>query len=208
MERMSKVLKTLGDTIWDLPPLILHPFNEQASPALLLENSRAALMLSGLIPNDGSDPEQLQHRILSGRYGELRMLFFLGKDVFRWIGQCIESTHRIPMLEGSGIRRQSFAGMLTSAPPEFVKEKLMGWGVADYYSIFSRAIGLNALFAEPPECGHLCEDFLRHYHRYTESAYRCYMDTDIHREIGPANFRFALYASGEYTRILESQWAD
>ena len=67
----------------DLPPLILHPFNEHTPPSVLLDNSKAALMLSGLIPNDGTDPDELSRRILAGRYGEIRMLFFLGKDVFQ-----------------------------------------------------------------------------------------------------------------------------
>ncbi len=26
---MPTSLKTLGETVWDLPPLILHPFNER-----------------------------------------------------------------------------------------------------------------------------------------------------------------------------------
>lgn len=72
---------TLGETVWELPPLILHPFNERTPPSALLENSKAALMLSGLIPNDGSEADELKRRLLAGRYGELRMLFFLGKDV-------------------------------------------------------------------------------------------------------------------------------
>ena len=80
----------LGTSVWELPPLILHPFNERVPPAALLENSKAALMLSGLIPADGTEPDELRRRLLSGRYSEVRMLFFLGKDVFRWIEQCVE----------------------------------------------------------------------------------------------------------------------
>src|SRR5579872_1099744 len=88
--KMSTPMTTLGETVWVLPPLILHPFNERVPPSALLENSKAALMLSGLIPSDGSDPEELKRRLLSGRYSEVRMLYFLGKDVFRWIDQCVE----------------------------------------------------------------------------------------------------------------------
>ena len=43
-----------GAAVWELPPLILHPFNERVSPSDLLENSKAALMLSGLLPDDGA----------------------------------------------------------------------------------------------------------------------------------------------------------
>src|SRR6266700_2956296 len=103
---MSRVLTTLGETVWDLPPLILHPFNERVPPAQLLENSKAALMLSGLIPNDGTDSEDLKRRLPSGRYSEVRMLFFLGKDVLRWGEKCSEWASRIPELEGAYLPSQ------------------------------------------------------------------------------------------------------
>ena len=35
-----------------LPPLILHPFAGREGPDKLLEGSRAALMLHGLVPTD------------------------------------------------------------------------------------------------------------------------------------------------------------
>ena len=144
---MSTPIRTFGDTVWELPPLILHPFNERVPPAALLENSRAALMLAGLIPDDGTDPEALERRLLSGRYSEVRMLFFLGKDIFRWIAQCLEWLEREPQLQSAELAGQSFAGLLTADPPEVVRQKLLQWGVADYCSIFSRAIGLKALFS-------------------------------------------------------------
>jgi hypothetical protein len=203
---MSTPITNNGQTEWELPPLILHPFNERVPPSTLLENSRAALMLSGLIPRDGSDQDELKRRLLTGRYGEIRMLFFLGKDVFRWIEQCIEWAERIPELNEDEICGPSFAGLLTANPPPSVKEKLTRWGVLDYVSIFSRAIGLNAMFVEPPLFESMAEEFLRNYHRYADFLYRCYMESQPHRQIGSKNFRFELYASGEYSRILESEW--
>jgi len=200
-------ITTFGEAVWELPPLILHPFNERIPPSALLENSKAALMLSGLVPNDGTDTEDLRRRLLRGRYSELRMLFFLGKDVFRWIEQCMEWCSRVTELaETSNLCPQSFAGLLTATPPDHVRDKLVRWGVADYSSIFARAIGMNAVFAEPPHDSVLSEDFLRGYHRYADYLYRCYIDSLPHRTITPANFRFDLYASGEYSRMLESQW--
>jgi hypothetical protein len=136
----------------------------------------------------------------------MRMLFFLGKDVFRWIDQCVEWAERVPELAALEIRRQSFAALLTKDPPEAVKEKLVRWGVVDYVSIFSRAIGMNAVFVEPPPFETLNEDFLRHYHRYPDFLYRCYMESEPYQGLSPANFRFALFASGEYSRMLESEW--
>jgi hypothetical protein len=197
---------TLGASVWELPPLILHPFNERIPPAALLENSKAALMLSGLIPPDGATADELQRRLMAGRYSEIRMLFFLGKDVFRWIEQCVEWASRRTALAHAGLRPQSFAGLLTTNPPEAVKQKLKGWGVADHPAIFSRAIGLNRLFFQPPPVELLSSEFLYHYHRYADAVYRTYMESEPHDSITSANFRFELYASGEYSRLLESEW--
>jgi hypothetical protein len=196
----------LGSAVWDLPPLILHPFNERVPPAALLENSKAALMLSGLIPSDGADPEELRKRVLSGRYSEIRMLFFLGKDVFRWIEQCMECTARIPELAKLGIERQSFAGFAASRPPEPVRLKLTSWGVADHIAIFTRAIGLNAMFCAPPPIDSVSDDFLRNYHRFADQMFQVFLESEPHTIISAEHFRFDLYASGEYTRKLESEW--
>jgi hypothetical protein len=204
---MSLPTTTLGERVWELPPLILHPFNERVPPSALLENSKAALMLSGLIPSDGSDQEDLQRRLLAGRYSEIRMLFFLGKDVLRWIDQCVEWGQRVPEWSGAEIRPQSFAALLIADPPQAVKQKLVRWGVVDFGSIFTRAVGLNAMFIQPPAFDTLAEEFLRNYHRYADSLYHCYMDSQPHRTVASANFHFDLYASGEYSRMLESEWA-
>ena len=134
------------------------------------------------------------------------MLFFLGKDVLRWIDQCMESGARAPEWSAE-IRPQSFAALLTGDPPETVKQKLVRWGVVDYGSIFTRAIGLNVMFIQPPAFDTLAEEFLRNYHRYADCLYHSYMDSQPHRTLASANFRFALYASGEYSRMLESEWA-
>jgi len=193
--------------VWELPPLILHPFNERVPPSALLENSKAALMLSGLIPSDGSDQEELKRRLLSGRYSEIRMLYFLGKDVLRWIEQCVEWGQREPELSGANIRPQSFAALLVADAPTAVKEKLVRWGVVDFASIFTRAVGLNAMFIQPPAFDTLAEEFLRNYHRYADSLYRCFLDSQPHGAVASASFHFDLYASGEYSRLLESEWA-
>lgn len=194
-----------GTVVWHLPPLILHPFNENVTPETLLENSRAALMLSGLVAAD-REPEALRRRLLSGRYAEIRMLFFLGKDLLRWIGQCVECARRITQFESASLAPQSFAGLLTGGPPEKVKEKLNRWGVADHSAIFSRALGLNALFAAPPQFDLLSDAFLHYYHRYADHLYACYLESEPHTALTSANFDFDLYASGEYAKLLETEW--
>jgi hypothetical protein len=203
---MSTPINDFGGAGWELPPLILHPFNERVSPATLLENSKAALMLAGLAARDGTEDETLQRRVLTGRYAELRMLFFIGKDVMRWLEQCAEWASRVPELLNACVRRQSFARLITVCPPEEVREKLTRWGVTDYLAIFSRAIGFNALFSEPPPLEILSKDFLFNYHHYGDLLYRAFMEAETHSAITTVNFRFQLYASGEYSRLLESEW--
>src|SRR5437879_3337644 len=51
---------TLGTGVWELPPLILHPFSNQRAPGVLLEGSKAALMLAGLLPGQGEDHDELK----------------------------------------------------------------------------------------------------------------------------------------------------
>jgi hypothetical protein len=205
---MSIALTSLGQTVWTLPPLILHPFHERVSPSALLENSKAALMLSGLIPNDGSDDDELKRRLLAGRCGEARMLFYLGKDVFRWMEQCVEWASGVDELRPHKLAEQSFAQLLTSHSPAGVRDKLTQWGVTDYVSIFSRAIGLHAVFTQPPSVDSLTAELLRNYCRYADALYRVWLDSQPAPAITAANFRFELYASGEYSKLLESEWAD
>ena len=197
---------TFGSQCWVLPPLILHPFSNRESSDKIMENSKAALMLSGLMPSDTSSEDELLRKLLEGRFYEIRMLYFVGKDLMRWMGQCAEFSSSIPELAGAHLREQSFAGLLIVNPPEPVQRKLKAWGVADSGTIFARAIGLNTVFREPPEFDWLTPDFVRNYHRYTDQFFACYEQSVPFTRIGPENFQFEMYASGEYSRILEAQW--
>jgi len=205
---MPTRLPSPGHTVWTLPPLILHPFNERVSPAELLENSRAALMLSGLIPSDGSDNDELKHRLHAGRCGETRMLFYLGKDIFRWLGQCTEWASAQVELRSLGLAEQSFARLLSDDPPAAVHDKLIRWGVSDYRCIFSRAIAFHGVFNLPPSLESFTAEFLCNYYRYADAIYHTWLDSRPSPVITSANFVFDLYASGEYSRLLESKWAE
>src|SRR5579863_9552455 len=77
-----------------LPPLILHPFADAGGPSKLVESSRANLKLQGLLPQGEATREDLDKALLDGRYSELRMLFYVGKDLARWIEQCLEFVER------------------------------------------------------------------------------------------------------------------
>src|ERR1700753_1680631 len=87
-----------------LPPLILHPFADAGGPDKLVESSRASLMLQGLLPSGERSQEELDRALLEGRYCEIRMLFYVGKDLIRWIQQCQEHVERNTNLNDSGIK--------------------------------------------------------------------------------------------------------
>lgn len=191
-----------------LPPLILHPFSDHAGSAQFLEGSRASLMLAGLLPADDAAEEELTARVLRSRYLEIRMLYFLGKDLARWIEQCVEQVERSRNLEDDGLREQSFAAFLTRQAPAAVEAKLRAWGVHDFGSIFVRALGLHSAFAQPPEFAHLSRDFILNYHRYADYLFACYQQLKTFTEPPPGSFEFELYGSGEYSRLLEEQWRE
>jgi hypothetical protein len=100
------------------------------------------------------------------------------------------------------------AVLLTASTPATVKGKIDALGRLDYISIFCRAIGLNTVFTHPPASGDLSEEFLRNYHRFADSLYECYLSLEQHPSLDPRRFRFCVYASGGYSRMLEWQWEE
>jgi hypothetical protein len=190
-----------------LPPLILHPFADASGPHKLVESSRASLMLQGLLPAGQQSSEDLERTLLEGRYQEVRMLFYVGRDILRWIGQCVEHVSRYPELQGTSFKPQSFAAYLVQNPPAEVGAKLKKWGVADHKSIFSRALGLNVLLADMPAQEMFSSEFLRHYHRYADQMYHSYLGQTHFADPAFMGFDFEIFASGEYSRMLEQEWA-
>jgi hypothetical protein len=191
---------------WRLPPLILHPFAQERGPDTLLQGSKAQLMLNGLLPGGDSGRDELQRLVLAGRYHEIRMLFFLGKDVLRWVDQCADFARRDPELKERGLREQSFSGLLVESPPRALTEKLVAWGVTDGRGVFSRAIGLNAIFTAPPEMDLLSTMFLQTYHRFADHFYACYQNLMPFTMLDPARFHFEIFASEDYARKLAEGW--
>jgi len=191
-----------------LPPLILHPFADAGGPGKLVESSRANLKLQGLLPQGEATREDLDRALLDGRYSELRMLYYVGKDLARWIGQCIEFAERNQDLLPRGICYQSFASLLIQDPPPDVQAKLRKWGVADYKSIFSRALGLHTMFAAAPPREMLSDEFVRAYFRYAEQIFHTKQGECDFVPVNSREFDFELYSSGEYARMLERSWEE
>jgi hypothetical protein len=191
-----------------LPPLILHPFTESSSSVQVLESARATISMLRQGGDGGERAVELELRLLEGRYAELRMLFFVGKDVFRWIDQCIDTCQRSPALHAAGIAEQSFGHLLIKQTPADVAQKLTNWGVIEHTRIFSRAVGIYCQFSEPPSRDRLQPDYLRHYFRYADYSFSCWKEMVKYPVLPEEQFPFTLYASGEYTKLLEEQWKD
>jgi hypothetical protein len=191
-----------------LPPLILHPFADAGGPDKLVESSRASLMLQGLLPSGERSNEELDRALIDGRYCEIRMLFYVGKDLVRWIDQCLEHVTNIAELRDASVRYQSFAAYLVNDTPVTVQAKLRKWGVADYKSIFTRALGLNSVLADIPSRDMLADEFIRNYYRYADQMFLCRQAQIQFVDLGQFNFEFEIFASGEYSRMLEREWAE
>jgi hypothetical protein len=191
-----------------LPPLILHPFADAAGPSRLVESSRASLKLQGLLPAGEATREELDNALLEGRYSELRMLFYVGKDLTRWIEQCVEFVTRNHERMPHGITCQSFASLLINSAPPAVEAKLRKWGVADYKSIFTRALGLQCLFADVPGRQFLSDEFVRNYFRYADQLFTSKQSECEFTSVSTGDFTFELYSSGEYSRMLERSWGE
>lgn len=220
-----------AEGVTQLPPLILHPFSGGCGPDELLEGSKASLALQGLLESAEDEPS-LQRKMLNGRYQEIRMLLFLGKDIFRWLQQCAEQVRgqlsgaeppaadaasprnaaqsraaesRAP---GARIVEQSFAALLVEDPPSGVKAKLEAWGVTDRRAIFTRAIGIYSMFLEPPPQASLSPGFLRNYHRYADHLYICFLHGQSFQQLEAKRFHWEIFASEEYARLLSEQWEE
>lgn len=194
--------------LYTLPPLILHPFAEPTGPNKLVESSRANLMMQGLLPTGENSPQDLDRALLDGRYSEIRMLYYVGKDLVRWIDQSIDFCERQPELKDAGIRYQSFAALLVDHSPTTVQSKLRKWGVGDFRSIFTRALGLNAILADIPPRSFLSDEFVRNYYRYADQLFHCRQGQVTFPDINGLGFDFDIFASGEYSRMLEREWAE
>lgn len=193
---------------YKLPPLILHPFSDAAGPNSVAASSRASLMMQGFLPTGNSTQDDLDRTFADGRFAEMRMLFYVGRDLTRWIEQCMDCVRRHSGGVPSNIQPQSFAAFLIDATPAHVKDKLSKWGVNDYKTIFSRSIGLNTIFSTVPDRTTLTEEFVRNYYKYADQVFTTFQTQGAYAQLDCAHWQFEVYSSGEYARMLERAWAE
>ena len=175
----------------ELPPLILHPFDKRVDGD---ERSRVT----------GYETRTQQH--LQARYDEFRMLCLIGKDLNRWLGQCAEMVSTDPVI--AGLTESDFVTLLLFDPPVSVIQKMRVWGVKNYQIIFSRAIGLNAVFPHPPAASEVSESFLRKFHKYADALYDARLKSEDSSATLEQSFTFEIYASAEYSAYLANNWGE
>lgn len=183
---------------WDLPPLILHPFSHGLDASLAFDSIKLSLYLGGM-----GEPGLEKEPLLRGRYTEFRMLSLVGKDVMRWVAQCMDFAGRDAVLASAGIRPQSFADFVVNRTPPAVAASFESWGVVDYRRILSRAIGVNAVFPNPPDFGVVSTGFLEEYYAYADSLFACYQGLTPFTPLELASFSFSIYTSDEYLSTLK-----
>jgi hypothetical protein len=205
---MHKATRLEIEGLHPLPPLILHPFADSSASVKRLEAARAsaALIRGGKATADAF--EKLEQQMLEGRYAEFRMLFYVGKDVCRWLEQCVDYCDRRDEAAAHRLPQQSFAQLLIEQTPVEVSSKLRAWGVVDYPKIFARSIGIRLQFRELPCADMLQQEYLRHYFRYADYAHASWRDMQAWPVLPQTSFPFELYASGEYARRLEEEWEE
>ncbi len=170
---------------------------------MALEKVRCERARSG----SGREPaeRELEQRVFRGRYQEIRMLLFLGKDLCRWVDQSLEFLSVRSDFDPR-ITAQTLALLAVEAPPPRVREKLERWGVADRKIVFARAIGIHGLFEMPPAMESLSPVFLTNYHRYADHAWMCFQNLRPFHAVDASQFEFDLFASEEYAQKLSAQW--
>ncbi|HVN02911.1 MAG TPA: hypothetical protein VMT86_00770 [Bryobacteraceae bacterium] len=183
---------------WDLPPLILHPFDRGLDTPAFFDSIRLSLHLAGM-----GEPNVEKERLLRGRYVEFRMLCLVGKDVMRWMTQCVDFANRDEILAGARLRPQSFADLLVKRTPPLVAARFESWGVSDYRRVLSRGIGVNSVFPMPPDYGALSAGFLEDYYAYADHLFACYQSLTQFPALEPSEFGFSLYTSDEFLSKLE-----
>ncbi len=99
-----------------LPPLILHPFSGGGGIGDPVRGNQRQSCADRVDPSRTKMTPSSSAACWPGRYQEVRMLIFLGKDLFRWLGQCVEF---VASGEGADVRiiEQSFRSAPWSTHP-------------------------------------------------------------------------------------------
>jgi hypothetical protein len=71
-----------------------------------------------------------------------------------------------------------------------------------------RAIAMNTLLATAPERHSLSEEFVRNYYRYADQMFTARQSQGAFASVQDLGFEFEIFASGEYSKMLEREWSE
>jgi len=71
-----------------------------------------------------------------------------------------------------------------------------------------RALGMNTLLASAPARHSLSDEFVRNYYRYADQLFVSRQNQIPFTGIEDMGFEFEIFASGEYSKMLEREWAE
>jgi hypothetical protein len=64
------------------------------------------------------------------------------------------------------------------------------------------------VLAGAPDRNTLSDEFVRNYYRYADQLFASRQSETVFEDISNFGFEFDLFASGEYSRMLEREWAE
>jgi len=178
-------------SVLQLPPLVLHPFSNSND-------------LDKLTVFPGVDvPASLSFET---RYSEIRMLCFIGKDLDRWLAHCLEFLGQSSEATAHAISEADLIRLLLFETPEPVQVKLTAWGIKNFESVFTPALGLSQIFSHPPEPWTLAPRFVERFREYAGLLYRIRVESQEPKTTAMVKLSFEMYSSKEYIAMFEKDW--
>ncbi len=174
-----------------LPPLILHPFSKP-------EDVEKLAVFPGI--------DDAASRSFETRYSEIRMLCFIGKDLDRWLAHSLEFLGQSSEPAAHAISEADLIRLLLFETPEPVKVKLAAWGIKNFESVFTPALGLSQIFSHPPEPWTLSTRFVERFREYAGLLYRIRADSQEPETAAKVKLSFDMYSSKEYIALFEKDW--
>ncbi len=174
-----------------LPPLILHPFSNSD------DVEKLAVFTGG---DEGA------WRSFDARCSEIRMLCYIGKDLDRWLAQCLEFLSQNSETSAQAVSEADLIRLLLFETPEPVKVKLATWGIKNFEAVFTPALGLSQIFSHAPEPSTLSPRFVERFREYAGLLYRIRVDGQQPETAAGVKLSFEMYSSKEYIAMFEKEW--
>ena len=191
-----------------LPPLILHPFADQSGPrqgsGKLASQPDAARLAAGRTTDLRRPGTNAPRRPLSGSPHAL----LRGKG-YPALGRAMHGAHQPASRTARSFHPAAELRRLPgaeSARRGRQQAKEVG-RVEPQIDFFTRPRTECHPGDMPPQ-EVFSPEFLRNYHRYADQMFHCHLGQTPFADPEHLGFEFEIFASGEYSRMLEKSWAE